>query len=308
MSANYKVIIYSIGGTKIGELTSQSEQNILTEVEFELNETGCGAFRFALKEIPGFNIIRNDIVEIYLMDATSPWYTGFIQNLPEIGRTDNIFEYSGFGFIAQLDNIVADKTYSSQEVSMIIKDLLDIYIVPNSNIIKNDAKIEASTYTVQEANYSKTPIKDAIFDLVKQADGWVAGVDENREFFFKQIDTSIQLAAVKAVEYHVGEFLPSEDISSLKNKLYVNGGAIADGSNYVLTVEDTTSQGKYGVREGVITIPTAVDAADVQAWAERILDELKDPLITAEISNIDIVQLGEKITAEGKARILIRPE
>lgn len=308
MDGLYKVKFIDEGGETYGILTNETEQDLLIDITFELNDTGCGAFSIRLSDIPSFSIKRNDIVEIYAMGDTLPWYTGFIQSIPEEGRTDNIYEYSGYGLIAQLDDITLNESYSVKDVAAIISDILFDYVVINTSIIINDNKIDTAPYIVNSVDYSLTKVKKAIFDLVQQADGWVAGVDETREFYFKQKTTDIQLAAVKAIEYHIDQFYPKEDVTNIKNRIYVKGGKITNGSNYVLTVEDEDSQDEYGLKEDVMTFPSSDNNTDIKTWADKVLAGLKDPVITAEIKDIDITFLGEKITAEGKARILLRAE
>ena len=71
-------------------------------------------------------------------------------------------------------------------------------------------------------------------------------------------------------------------------------------------VEDLASQAIYGLCEDVLTIPTTDNVTDATAYATNQLAKRKDSVITATVSNIDINFLGEKITADGKARILLR--
>jgi len=305
-SPHYKIMFYDKNGLKIGELTNETTQRYINKFDFELNETGCGSFNLVLTALPSFEILRNDIIVIYLMDTATPWYSGYIQKIPESGRTDNIYLFSGYGFLAELDTIVANKSYLATELSVIATDLLDTYITPKTRVIKNVAKISATTYTATEMIFDYTKAKKAIFDLVAAGETWIAGVDEVREFFFRARDPNVQVAAVKAVEKHIDNFLPKEDVAGIVNRYYVKGGAIAGGSNYITTVENLVSQALYGLREDIITIPTTNNIADATQWATGILNQKKDPIITATISNIDITFLGEKIEAKGKARIMLK--
>ena len=302
----YKVKLFDEYGQKYAELSNETDQKLINNISFELLPTGCGAFTINFAILPSYSIRRNDIVEIYLMGQTAPWYSGFIQNIPEAGRTDNSFVYSGYGFIAQLDTVVANTTYAALEASVMAFNLLSTYAFATTKIIYNAAKIIASAITVNSSIYDYTKIKKALSDLALQAGDYITGVDEVREFFFKPRDTTIQQAAVKAIEYHVGSFTPSENVSNIVNRYYVKGSAIAGGSNYMTMVEDLASQAIYGLCEDVLTIPTTDNVTDATAYATNQLAKRKDSVITATVSNIDINFLGEKITADGKARILLR--
>ena len=148
----YKIIFYTPEGEKIGEISSQTGQNIINEFDFELNETGCGAFNLTLTQ-KELDLRVGDIVEIYLMGEFTPYYTGYIQHVPEEGKTDLIYTYTGYGLIAKLDEIVIDEVYTLQEVSVIIKALFDDEIIPKKpEIIKKDSKIEVTTYKIGRAH------------------------------------------------------------------------------------------------------------------------------------------------------------
>jgi hypothetical protein len=303
---HYKIKFFDKNGSKTGELTNETHQRFINKFDFELNETGCGAFNLILTKLPDFDILRNDIIEIYLMNTATVWYSGYIQKIPEAGRTEQIYLYSGYGFIAELDTIIANKSYTTTELSAAATDLLDTYITPKTRIKKNIAKIEVTTYTAAELNFEYTKIKKAISDLEEAAQTWVAGVDEAKEFFFKARIDTVQVAAVKAIEKHISSFLPKEDTGGIVNKYYIKSGATTGGSNFIGIVEDAVSQALYGLREDVITIPTTNNATDAAQWATGILNKSKDPKISVSIPDIDITFLGEKIEAKGKARILLK--
>lgn len=306
--SQYKIKVFDSNYNKVAEMTNESGQRFLNSFDFELLTTGCGAFKMTLVAVPDFNIARNDILEVYFMNQPDPFYVGFVQSVPEDGRTDKSFSYTGYGFIAKFDDVVVSKTYAATELSAIATDLLESYIIPVAEVIENPAKITATGITAAALVLDYAKVKKAVFDLGQLADGYLTGVDEFREFFFIPIDDAIQLSAVKAVEKHLTEFTPKEDISRIANKLYIKSGANVDGSNYALTVQDVASQAAYGLKEDVITAPTLTDNVDVGLYAARTLAQRKDPLITASVKNINIMDLAEKIIARGKARILLRVE
>lgn len=304
----YKLLFFTPEGDKIGEISSQTGQNVINEFDFELNETGCGAFNISLTQ-KIFDLRVGDIVEIYLMGELTPYYTGYIQKVPEEGKTDKLYKYSGYGLIAKLDEITINKIYTATEISLIIKNLLDDEIIPKKpEIIKNDAKIDVTTYTPTLNDFTLAQAKTAISNLVNEAGNYVAGVDELKEFFFKARSTAIQQAAIKAISKHLSDFLPNQENTEIINRIYIKIGDMTAGSNYILTVNDLTSQNDYGIREGVETLPTTDNAVDAAQWAAQILALKKDPTITATITNINILFLRERIRAEGKARILLIKE
>lgn len=304
----YRILFYSPAGDKIAEVSSKTGQNIVNSFDFELNKTGCGSFSITLTR-DEIDLRVGDLVEIYLISELFPWYTGYIQQTPETGRTDKIFKYSGYGLVAKLDEIIINTTYAAIETSVIITTILENEIIPKKpEIIENTTKIEVTTFTPTASDFTLTKAKKAISDLVTQAGNYAAGVDEKKEFFFKARLTTIQQAAVKAISKHLEQFNPSQNNSGIINKIYLKTGQAVAGSNYVATINDLTSQTDYGIREDVATLPTTDNSVDALQWGAQLLAEKKDPVITATITGIDILKLREKIKAEGKARILLLKE
>ena len=301
----FRVLFYNSIGGKIADYNSATGQRIIESIDFELNETGCGAFKIEFTRQPEL-IAVGDIIEIYLMDDSTPYYKGYVQHIPEDGRTDKSFVYSGFGLIAKLDDIIINTILTSREIGGAITYLLETEILPKQPfILENLSKIELTGLTAQVMDFSLTKAKKAIFDLVNQAGNYTAGVDALGEFFFKARSTAIQQAAVKAVAKHISTFTPSQNNQNIVNKIFINAGVVSAGSNYITYVEDLASQAGYGIKEDVETIPTTTNITDATRWAQRILTDKKDPVITAKITGINILELREKINAEGKARILL---
>jgi hypothetical protein len=302
----YKLIFYTVAGDKIAEVTSVTGQNIVNSFSFELLESGCGAFSITLTR-KDLDLRVGDVVEIYLMGEATPYFTGYMQHVPELGRTDNTFIYTGYGFIAKLDEIVINTTYTATEVSAIITSILENEIIPKKpEIRENLLKITATAYTVTKTDLTLTKAKKAINDLTTQAGDYVAGIDEAREFFFKARSSAIQQAAIKAIAIHLEEFNPSENNSGIANKIYIKIGKITAQSNYITSAQDLTSQAAYGIRENVVIMPTTDNITDAAAWGTRQIILKKDPVVTATITGIDILDLKERILAEGKARVLLQ--
>jgi hypothetical protein len=301
----YKIKFISPEGDLIAQADSRTGKREVSTFDFELNETGCGAFNISITN-KDYGLRVGDIVEIYLFDETTPYYTGYIQKIPEEGKTDLLYLYSGYGLIAKLDEIVINSSYAATELSVIVTSILENEILPKKpEIVENTTKIEVTGYTATAHDFSLTKAKKAVFDLVNEAGNWVAGVDELKEFFFKARLTTIQQAAVKAISKHLSQFLPNQDNSGIVNTIYLKIGKATGGSNYISTIEDLPSQSDYGIRENVETAPTTDNSTDAQQWGNRLLTLKKDPIITASITGIDMLFLRERIRAEGKARIIL---
>lgn len=190
------------------------------------------------------------------------------------------------------------------EISNIVEDIVKTFIEPKTNIVYNPSKLEDTDYIATYVKFDKVSAKDAFQDLADIAQNFVFGVDEYRELFFSQKDTTINNDLIKFIGKHVEKFEPEEDIDDVRNKLYIRCGAITDGSNYIGYVEDSASKLLYGLREDVVTSPTVLDSDDALRWGQYKLTQVKDAKQQAKLTNIDIDRVHVK--AEGKARIFDR--
>lgn len=297
----FKLVFYDTADAKVGELGSDVKTGKVVDVSFELRALGCGAFSFFLDDEPSFTIGFRTRVDIHPYFDPSPWFTGFIQTIPQTGQK-RPFEYTGFGFYDQLDWVTISDSYTNDDVADIVKNIIETYVAPNTQISYNAAKIIATGYDVQSIDFDHTFAKDAIQTLADMAQDYEFGVDDSREFYFRPITTTVQYS------YWVGKHFQNveieEDPFTVRNKLYIKLGQIqAGGSNIIGSVNDGASIAAYGLREEIITAPESLNAADATRWANMILSEKKDPAIKAKIMNILFDETREKIIAKGKARI-----
>ena len=303
----YKIIFYDRDGLKLAEISSEVQKGLLLSASFELLTNGCGAFDIFLSSLPEEleDITYNYRVDIHLFGDDSPWYSGYIIDLPQEGTTEIGWKYSGFGYYNQLDDVFVNRSYEVKQVSYIARDIMSTLIEGNTDIVYDFNKIEATAYEVQSISWERVAAKEVMKQLAELVLGFEFGVDEKREFFFREKDTDVNEDARLWVGKHMSTFIPKADISKIKNKLYIYSGEVtgAEGekSNYVLTVEDATSQAAYGVKEDKLTMPSVLDSADAEQWGNYKLSELKDPVQIAKITGIEIFKT--RINAVGKANI-----
>lgn len=255
------------------------------------------------KYIDAFDMAYRTRVDIHPYFDDTPWFTGFIQSIPQIGQK-RPFEYSGFGFFEQLDWVTVTGSYASQDVAVIVKDIIQNVVAPNTQIIYNAAKIQSPGYTVESIDFDHTYAKDAIQTLADMAQDFEFGVDNSREFYFRPIDTVVHYS------YWVGKHFQNIEIEqfphTVRNKLYIKIGEIqAGGTNIIGSVHNNDSINAHGLREEVINVPESLDTTDATRWANEILAKMKDPSVKAEIKNIFFDETKAKIDAKGKARITV---
>ena len=241
---------------------------------------GCAEFSFrALSKYcnelqfgANFNVRilkRSDATKLY-----SIVYQGRIENTsPNLDPDKETIDVSGFGYQSALkDIIIESETYTSTEISVIIKDLLDTYIVPNTDVSYDLADIESTGFTPTTIRFSYVTVQDAIKKLADIAGAVDYGVDANKKFYFLQNSENI------------GErFIVGKEISNLKitsssreigNRIIVLGADIS-GSKFVYTKDYAKSQAKYGRRD-VLIQNSAVKTNDAaEALADARYEEIK---------------------------------
>jgi len=296
-----KLKFYNPEGVKQGEIGDDTQQGIILNVNFTLMEFGCESFSICLAKKPNFAIEYRTRVDIHLFNDNNPWFSGYVMKMPVEGNTKIEYKYTGFGFYYQLETCIVDKKYTNTEVSEIVDDIIQTFVEPKTDIVYDSYKIENTGYTINEIEFNKVTAKEALSDLAEIAQNFVIGAEEDRKFFFRAINTSVNNNAIKVVGKHTKAYVLEKDASEILNKIYILAGKITSGSNYICTVEDEASQNTYGIREGTLTIPSSLNASDAQRWGNYKLNEKKDPIEKAKVQDIDL-QLNI-IKADGKARI-----
>ncbi|MCX5657842.1 MAG: hypothetical protein NTZ48_06435 [Candidatus Omnitrophica bacterium] len=300
-TSGIKLKFYNTSGTKIGEIGSDIENSKILDVDFALEEFGCGKFSFVLSGSPSFTIEYRTRVDVHLFNDSDPWYSGYVMNLPITGSTELEYKYAGFGYYYQLETCIIDKSYTNAEISAIAKDIVATFVEPGTDIVYDATLFTDTGYTINSINFNKVTAKKALNDLAEMAQNYIMGVGENRKLFFKPVNTDVNVDAIRHVGKNLEKYKPEEDTSEILNKIYILAGLITDGSNYICTVEDEDSQETYGVREGVLTIPSSLNVNDAQRWGNYKLSKLKDPVEKAVAEGITLKQIV--IKADGKARI-----
>lgn len=293
--------------------------NEYTELSWSYSRIGgCGGFSFKLprrlfeeKNVSGtFNIriyYRNPSTDTYDI-----WYQGFIQNKTPFvrGNTEDI-QIDGHGYYAQLKNIYVNTSYASQEVSVIVKDVLDTYITPNTNISYQAADIEATTYTPDSITFNDygDAVMQKLADLVGTRE---YGVDSSRNFFFKARSTSVGRQFYLNKNLH--SFTENQDFSDIFNRVYVQGAQAGGTSYFSAATNHLPSQAKYGIIDRVIQNSSVTTDAVAAQLSTSALSESNDvsrkasfKLVNLEAqleatNPIDLINVIKKQTRYGQKR------
>lgn len=292
---------------------SQQDDMWVRSVQFEYEESGCGAFKILVNERPGSGreIRRGDTVEISIMQSSLPWYSGRITKVPTTDTSGKALEYGGHGFASLFSEILVTETYTSQILSDIVQDLVETYLARTEIIFFPD-RLSLIPVTVESIEFDRMLFKDCMKRLADLAHGYVFGVDEDRCFFFQpRMGRPLDKNRNKAshwVGYGLGTFTLKEKTDKIENSLNVKHGAISNNSNFAdFTAEDLDSIAFFGQREKVLTTPDLKNADDAETWADHELETRAWPKITAQAKDLDLADWVENrddlLKAEGFFRV-----
>jgi hypothetical protein len=242
---------------------------------------GCGQFSFTLprKRFEERSIIGEANIRIYYrdptLDAYTLWYQGLITNkVPQIAGNTETMQISGHGYQTQLKRIYLNNiTYTAQEASVIVKNILDNYVVPNTNISYSAPDIEATSFTFDSITFNED-CSSAITKIADTVGAREWGVDKNRNFYFKARSSSVGFRFLSGL--NITSFQDNQDFEEIINRVIVQG-AQTGGTYYVAgPYDDTGSQDKYGLRTSVIQNSSVTTSSVAAQLASAVLSEYKE--------------------------------
>jgi len=227
----------------------------VSNVIWEWNRKGgCGACAITLKK--GYRDIifdaRDDIqIRIKSGSTTKLFYRGFIANITPALKTDQQISLQVRGYFDLLKKIIVQdtgdiKTYSSTEISLIVDDIIDNFVIGNTPITKGTIDVEG--FVADELQFLNT-VENALSTLADLSEGVEYGVDENLVFFWRNEDKTIKNKFFVGDNVEVLERTVKWD--DLVNRVYLVGGTVG-GSKYKRTGENTDSQALYYLAESII--------------------------------------------------------
>lgn len=246
---------------------------------------GCGSFSFNLpRQYCNERSISGDFnIRIYNRNPSTNnydlWFQGIVEDkIPDINNIDETVTVQGHGYQVQLSRIqLINKTYSGQEASIIIKDLLDNYIVPNTDVIYNGADITATSFTFDSITFN-TDVLSAIQTISDTVGGLEWGVNSSRSFYFKPRSSTTGLRF--ALGDKMAAFNDDYSFKDIVNRVIVQGGDVAgipfQPDSTTTPYNDSSSQLKYGRRDQVYQNSSIITDAVAQQFAASVLLEKKD--------------------------------
>lgn len=133
---------------------------------------GCGNFGFTVpRSIADEKFLRGDFnIKINMRNQATGvydlWYQGLIEKKkPAISSPRETIQIQGHGYGSQLSRITFTETYTSTEISVIVKDILDNQVVPKTQITYDSGDIEATTFTADKLEFKNVTAYSALKTL-----------------------------------------------------------------------------------------------------------------------------------------------
>jgi hypothetical protein len=201
---NWKLVIFDVYGVPKAVYTNKSPGGIVDYIEFNVEPSG-NCLNAAFDGIPAkLNISPRDFVQIFVDDMDTPKYYGYLTNhfnntskrvvrYTAEGAKKLLHEHLVFDFWFKGTPDVEDSNenltlVSHRQIVEGIKARLPEYV--NTSIINQASEVTGNKPPVVESNVTFGEVMDGIVDSA--SDGkYVWGVNANRTFFVKPIDTDV---------------------------------------------------------------------------------------------------------------------
>jgi hypothetical protein len=305
-----QVVCYNRDGAKSAVFGDNTWRQSFYSLAFELTGTGCGEATLKFKRLPPpAELNHGQRLDIHLYGDYRPWWSGYVLTRPDAGGTGEEFAFKCHGFYNALKYKLIFQRYQGWEVADIAADIAAR--AESLGVVLNGSKIYPTGYRISDIEFDGVTAQECLKQLSEFAAGWVYGVDEWREFYFKPRVEGINEEARFWAGEHLKAYLPEANVDKIVNWARVKGAQVDEaGEQWLATVEDTASQALYGRREEKWDLPTAYAAQDARRWGEEEIKRYKDPIRSAKVKGVSLnyprpggVFWVRKLSTDGQAAI-----
>lgn len=279
-------------------------------VVWEWNQVGgCGLCTMSIAQ--PFDFLQNfgpDYdVQIWTEDETGVtqlFYRGYAESQEPILQVNDVINLAFSGYSGQLKRVRINKTYTDMEVSLIVKDILNNFILPNTPITYNPVDIVATGFSVDSITFDD--LADTVLQTLSDLGGnaeW--GVDRFLNFFFKYPSSAI------THNLRIGKDVvssdPIYDYSTIINRIVIKGGKLISGATFETEVDNAESQISFGLRTSIVTNSAIKTDAVGQQYGTQLLAAVATIALRTTIQLVKIKTLYEVITPLGAFSLIIQP-
>lgn len=254
-----------------------------TRVSWEWNAFGgCGRAQLTVEgDYKRFDVEADDDIRIYLpntgLAAADLRYRGYVEHVaPSITGGKQSINIECQGYFAWLDRLIVhdtgeEKVYYGQEVSAIVDDIIDSFVVSKTSITRGTT--EASSVSPDVISF-KGKVRDVIRTLVDLVGNVECGVDANLQFYWYNRTKTFKDRFF--VGSNVTKIDDRVDFKNIINKIYFEGGDV-NGTAFQTTGESSRSQAKYGVFEIILQNGSITTKATADQYIKAYLAEKAIP-------------------------------
>lgn len=245
---------------------------------------GCGRATIKVAgDYRRFEAEADDDIQIYLK-TLGLVYRGYVEDVvPSLMGSDESITLNCYGYWGWLDRLIVhdegdEKFYYSQEISAIVDDLIDTFIVANTSITRGTTEESSITPDVLAFKGKVRECIDTLIDLVGNIE---CGVDENLQFYWYN--------RVKDFKdrFYLGDKVikisDRVDYRNIVNQIYFEGGDV-DGSAFRTSGGSTRSQSKYGIFQEIISNGSIITSSTANQLISAILKQRARPQKQTSIS------------------------
>ncbi len=243
------------------------------------------------------DVTLNNRVDIYVYDRDHPMgsllYRGFISGYkPVLDGNKEYVEITILSYIFELSYYMlrdstgaTTVTYSSQDPSAILQDIILKYRADGGSINYTATSIQTTGTTVSYTFKSNT-IREAIDKVIELAPlGWYWTVDANSIIYLKPKSTTAIHTFV--IGTHITQMETWRRIEDVINRVYFTGFTTASGSGMYRIYSNSSSIASYGLHaihkvDGRVTVTTTADT-----MSNRVLNAKMDPEIRTSLTIAD---------------------
>lgn len=285
-----EIQFYSPSGEYVGMVGTTFDNANL--VNWKLTEEKIGGvinFEFSISR--KVDIGFYNLMECRIFKDGKFWFSGEMQVKRNEDSNNPNYKYEGRGWISYLKEIKIDELYQNMTLQEIVEDLVSTYLAPNTPIEYNPSLINCPDYTVTKLEYKKKTIDKALQDILEIANinyttiQFRYGIDENKQFYFSYIDLDPIMGLFEGYQFQNPDV--KENLKSVINQIDIyRAKENSQDVEFVSRIEDTESQGNYGLRNKDITISDFVDTATAERIATAIIERFKEPLLEISIKDL----------------------
>lgn len=212
---------------------------------------GCGMCQCKIVT-PFDGALAGSLAEDYSLRAYvdgTIWYSGYIDRVsPNVSGGEEVIDVLALGYVNQFKRIIVhEKTYTAQEISVIARNVAEVYATGYTDIISTSPFYTDTGFTADSIYFNENAF-EVISKLADIAGKREWGVDADRKFFFKERNDAIRHHFF--VNQDFVTFQPIKDYNPIVTKIYLEG---SDGYKEQFQVTNKVTQREEIVSNSAIT-------------------------------------------------------